>query len=560
MKQTLKWLPDITPQLKWFVILAIVFTALNALKPLCIDDTLYYINARQMAAEPLRPYGFEVFWNDRPEPAVQALAPPLFPYYWSIAIRLFGDNPLAWKLWLLPISLLLVFALRALFRRFSPGYELPFTCFVVLSPVFLPGFNLMLEVPVAALSLTALAIFFSASDRGSFLLAMFAGLVAGIAMQTKYSAFAVPVVVLVYALLFGKLRLGIAAVMVAAAFFAGFEAFIFYVSGHSHWLYQSQLYGSVNLLAKYFYLAWPLLTLTGSLTPMLGILALDSLGVGKRYIFGSIAAVFASFVLIAFAPESAVYLVFSLLGVFVIAALGFVIANLVKPPAVWRSWRKVIPERKPEIFLALWLAAEIVAYFALSPIPAARRMTFLLVVGTLIVGRLAVEYSRPTVLRAAVAVNVVLAALFYGVDMRDAFVEKWAAERSSAAMQQLDRSAGHWYTGRWGFQFYAERTGMKPVFPDRSELRPGDLVAVTDGEYWTKPLKDHLNRYDLEAISDVTIDDAFPLKTMIGFYNSGMPIHRRVGPLRVIRIFMVKGAAAGGGSGLVDNIFSRKQD
>lgn len=156
--------------------------------------------------------------------------------------------------------------------------------------------------------------------------------------------------------------------------------------------------------------------------------------------------------------------------------------------------------------------------------------------------------------------NVVLAALFYGVDMRDAFVEKWAAERSSAAMQQLDRSAGHWYTGRWGFQFYAERTGMKPVFPDRSELRPGDLVAVTDGEYWTKPLKDHLNRYDLEAISDVTIDDAFPLKTMIGFYNSGMPIHRRVGPLRVIRIFMVKGAAAGGGSGLVDNIFSRKQD
>ena len=50
-------------------ILAVVFTLLNALKPLHIDDTAYYYYARQISSRPLDPYDFEIFWDQYPQPA-----------------------------------------------------------------------------------------------------------------------------------------------------------------------------------------------------------------------------------------------------------------------------------------------------------------------------------------------------------------------------------------------------------------------------------------------------------------------------------------------------------
>src|SRR5579883_915833 len=92
---------------KWtplFGLLAVagLCTLLNAAKPLHVDDTAYCANAHQIAAHPLDPYGFVVFWYDHPQPAGEVLAPPVLPYWWAAAVRLFGERPVLWKLWLLP--------------------------------------------------------------------------------------------------------------------------------------------------------------------------------------------------------------------------------------------------------------------------------------------------------------------------------------------------------------------------------------------------------------------------------------------------------------------------
>jgi hypothetical protein len=114
------------------------------------------------------------------------------PYWWAIAIRLFGEHPFLWKLWLLPYALLLVFSPDALLRRFGPGYEMILCWMIIFSPVFLPSFNLMLDVPASALSLFALVIFICASDRNSSTLAAVAGLVAGVAAQTNTAVWLFP--------------------------------------------------------------------------------------------------------------------------------------------------------------------------------------------------------------------------------------------------------------------------------------------------------------------------------------------------------------------------------
>ena len=78
---------------------ALVLTAANATKPIVIDDPVYIAYARQIAQHPGDPYGFELYWYDAPEPAMQiGTVPALFPYWLAGAMALTGESPFAWKL------------------------------------------------------------------------------------------------------------------------------------------------------------------------------------------------------------------------------------------------------------------------------------------------------------------------------------------------------------------------------------------------------------------------------------------------------------------------------
>src|SRR5262245_32890858 len=153
-----------------------VLTLANAAKPLVIDDTAYTYFARQIAAEPTDPYGFEILWYDGAQPAFQVLAPPVLPYWLAGSMVLFGDEPVRWKLALFPFALALAAALRSLLARFAPGFETPLLWMAILSPPVLPFLNLMLDVPSLALGLLSLALFLGSSDRGSAAGAAAAGL------------------------------------------------------------------------------------------------------------------------------------------------------------------------------------------------------------------------------------------------------------------------------------------------------------------------------------------------------------------------------------------------
>jgi hypothetical protein len=52
-----------------------VLTLANAAKPVLVDDTAYLAFARHLAKNPFEPYGFELFWADRPQPAMEIVLP-----------------------------------------------------------------------------------------------------------------------------------------------------------------------------------------------------------------------------------------------------------------------------------------------------------------------------------------------------------------------------------------------------------------------------------------------------------------------------------------------------
>ena len=544
--------------------LALLFTLLNAFKPLCIDDTLYHYNAEQIAFHPLEPYRFRVFWNDRPEPAVRVLAPVMMTYWWAIALRLVGDHPFFWKLWLLPYALILVFSLYALLRRFARGFEMVLAWMVIFSPVFLPSFNLMLDVPVAALILWSVAVFLRAADQNSLLLATLAGLIGGIAAQTKYNGLVVVPVILLHAIIARKLRLGIIAAFAVSLIFLFWEGFIVWRAGQSHFLTQSRTYGSVHLMAKYAYLAWPLVTIMGAVAPALTVLALVALRASKRAVIIFSVLLCLGYFLIAFVPGSYQeltrdprtnetrltldWLIFSAYGVAFGAVLGAVLWRLTRLSKGVSTLIRGRQRYHAELFLVGWLATEIVAYFGFSPIPAVRRVLDLLIVTTLIIGRLATRTCRApqrrSLFRKVAYAGMALGLLFYVVDLHDAQVEKLAAQATAKTISELkDHSpkdqATNWYVARWGFQYYAEHAGMKPVFPDESNLQVGDWLATSDGPAYTKAVAEHLSRYRLEPITKLVFEDRLPLGTMLGYYSTGIPIHHQEGPRRIVRIYRV---------------------
>src|SRR5262249_26193994 len=152
-----------------------------------IDDSAYALLARHIADDPLRPYGpppngFPLIWYQEPQGAFTLLAPPVLPYWLALEQRLFGDEPVLWKLGLFPFCWLSTGGRFSLLRRFAAGWERPLLLLTVVSPAFLPGLNLMLDLPAAGLMLAALAVFLRALEvpKSSWRLLILAGALAGL--------------------------------------------------------------------------------------------------------------------------------------------------------------------------------------------------------------------------------------------------------------------------------------------------------------------------------------------------------------------------------------------
>ncbi len=551
----------LTPSTRSLLLLACLYVLLDCAKPLVIDDAAYVYYARQAATHPLDPYGFAVMWWNRPFTANEVLAPPGLPYWWSLAVRLFGESPVLWKLWLLPVSLLFVWALHALFRRFARGLEVPLTWLTVLSAVFLPSLNLMLDVPALALSLAAVVLFLRACDDESFALAALAGLVAGIAAETKYTGFLAPAVMLLYALLHRRLRLWPAAAVLAVQAFVSWEFLMALLYDDSHFLLA--LRGSHHDLLDRLALWAPLLGILGTVAPAVTLLGLAALRAPRwLLVLGGVVTLLAYVSTACFGlvwqldhvplvkPADLPLvvplelLVFGVLGLVLTGVLALVAWRLCRPlPLRFLLWRRWLA-RPDALFLLLWLGLEVAGFFMLTPFPAVRRVLGLVVVATLLAGRLASRTCRAPARRRLVlgiaGFSAFLGLGFAALDAWEGWAERSLAEGAAAWVRDRGDRGDVWYVGHWGFQFYAERSGMRPVIvywapydgerdyvvpPGRSHLRAGDWLVVP-----TKLVTQQLLYVDPDCTREevrLVIHDPVPLRTVMCFYSGNTALEHR---------------------------------
>ena len=525
------------------LIIALALTLIDAAKPLVIDDGLFYQIARQIAQDPADPYGFELHWYAEARPAVEVVAPPVVPYWWAAALKLFGDRAVVWKLWLFPFALLLTASCARLLCWIAPTESSLLLCAALISPAVLPALNLMLDLPALALVMASLVLLIEACQRPRGLaLALAAGVLGGLALQTKYNSVIPLVAGLAYAGLARRWAAALVTGAVAAGLFVGWDVYISSVYGESHFLLAADFtprFSTGSVMQQ----AVALVCLLGASSPVVVLLALRHRP-GWSAAFG--AAVTLGLAAVAFLPPDAVASVgpvfpeWGSMGseVWVLGPAGLLVGGT----AAWsvaRMWARLLEARREgrpiygvpriETLLLVWLALECAGFFLISPYPALRRVIGLHVVLAFLVGRAASSGVSSGGRCAAARVAIVawgsaLGLLFAISDVSDARARR---QGISSAIARLDDETGpeargvRWYVGHWGFLYYAERAGLEPIVVGTSRLEPGDWLVVPFGVH-RQPIRPPPG--SVEQVTIVPARSSWPWSTLPAAYSGYRPI------------------------------------
>jgi hypothetical protein len=514
---------------------AVILTALNAAKPVHIDDPVYLAYAAEFAAHPLDPYGFE-FGTPLTRPANALLVPPVVIYWLGLGQVLVCDSPGLLKCWLFPFALLLAAGVNSLAGRAAPSLRAPVLWLAVLSPTLLPGFNLMLDTPVAALGVAAVAAAVRATERASISLTLTAGVLAALAVQTKYTGAVSAAAVVGWLLLQRRWRYAAVAGLAALGLVVGWEWFVAQAQGESHFLVQlRQRQGKP--LDRAFHLVLPLVSQGAGLAPAVALLGWAPLR--RRVVPAAVvvAGAFAALVLtdsqaalVATAEGKAVLtpsnLVYGVLALVVWPALVGVVLRLVRGDALDR-------------FLVAWLLLEVAGYFALSPFPAARRLDGPLLVMTLAAGRLAhrTGVSKRTAAWIAAA-GAALALLVFAADAADARAARDAARLAARCDHTPAAGGTFWHFCWWGVGYYAEQEGLRQLQLNRAVPRAGDLIAVHDVAEVQQFMRIQ-PVFRVELLETIETGDSFPLRAAPGYYDGRTPLESARGVRTRVFVYRV---------------------
>jgi hypothetical protein len=471
------------------LLLALITTIVLVLfsdKAFTIDDPLFLWLAKQIVAHPLDFFGFDVNWYGSKEPMGQVtMNPPLAGYYLALAGSLFGWSERALHLALVIPAVVAIGATWALAARLC-SRPLEAAAIALFTPAFLvSSTNIMCDTLMLAFWSVALWLWLEgiSRDEGRWLLA--AAACASLAGLTKFFGLALIPLMLAHGLMVHR-RLGPWAsyLLLPVLTMAGYECITFALYGSGHIL-QATAYATGSKSSEEVELSLAmrgfvgLVFAGGCLAPAI---LYATLLWGSRALFAAYGLLILTVVL----PEQTL----DLLGVVVessevaslyTAQLSFLaVAGL---SVVGLACVDLKQERNAEsALLFLWVVGTL--FFATflnwtnngrSNLPIAPA------VGILIARRLDHQRSRtnaPAVLHRAIAfsISASLALLVAHADYR------WAnGVRESAALLAREYAHGSrpaYFLGHWGFQYYMEAEGAKPLDTDHDFIEPGQRLVI----------------------------------------------------------------------------------
>ena len=448
-----------------------------------IDDTLFLKVARQIRAHPFDFYGFSVNWYGTEQPMWQVTKnPPLAAYFIALVTAIAGENEVALHLAFLAPAIAAILGTYVLARRLS-AHPLVAALATLFCPAFLvSSTNLMCDTLLLAFWVWAVELWLRGIDGGRpGALAASAFLVL-LAALTKYFGMALLPLLFAHGVARTR-RIGIWAlplllpVLALAGYQLGTEA-----------LYGQGLLSNAAAYAGVIRFRSGTLLFTKALVGLSfagGCLASVAffapwLWSGRALFFAGLAGVVLAPVLVLARRLGPLSLADSR-GVRSASVVQFAVLAVAGAGMLALAFSDLARRRDPEaVLLFLWVAGTFLftlffnwAVNARSLLPVAPAA------GVLIARR---RDARPRRLRGPrlfpalpVGAAAALALLLGTADERLAGSARTAAFRLAGAAA---RRGTLWFEGHWGFQYYMEARGARPLDWRRSRLLPGDRVAI----------------------------------------------------------------------------------
>ncbi len=456
-------------------------------KAIHTDDVLFVWTGQWIQKHPLDFFGFQVNWWFSAIPMwVANYNPPLMSYYLAGVASVLGWSEIALHLAGLAIAFAAAAGIYALAQKWCDRPLLA-TVIALLTPAFLvSSTTLMCDVMMLGFWVWALVLWERALANGrSPWLFVGAGVLAGLAVLTKYSAITLLPLLVVLSLLRtrkpGWWLLGLA---VPLLMLAGYEV----VTAR---MYGRGLFSMAVHYAHTIHIGFPggwrasgiidLAFLGGSLLPLLffapWLWRPKRLLAGSVIMLGGLLTTFRlwnNVVLDSAAPDLMKHWDFLVQLVFLTA--GGLHVLLLVVGEVWRRRDSVT------LILALWIAGTI--YFATVLNWTVNVRSFLPLVpaaAILVVRRLEACRGNNMTDGGLVWPLIPAAAIALGVAAADYQLAN-AARTAAAQISAKYKSANHqlWFAGYGAFQYYMEKFGGLPIDVERSLLQPGDVVVVPE--------------------------------------------------------------------------------
>jgi 4-amino-4-deoxy-L-arabinose transferase-like glycosyltransferase len=490
-----------------------------------IDDESFLPMARQAAVDPWRPYSFDHnFYDTGAAPAWRIHHPPLLPYFLAAVSRLDGgrQREVPLHLGMSLFTVLTAWAMFSLAERFRAPPVFAGLA-VVLSPIVLPGANVMVDLPVLALGVTAVLLHVRGVDQQSSLLLALGGLLAGLAFLTKYNAAVIVPVLGLYSILQRRWRT-LFALLVPLAVAALWCLHNLAVSGHLHLL--SHVGDPHHEVAGSLFVG---LVIIGAAVFWIPLVA-------RRDLFSAVAmggsvviALLASRAMTRGPWEAAAFV---MNGTFLVAALG---RRLV---LAWPRNHAGTADRelRDTAFLVAWCMAQLVFTWWFPPFQAVRH--YLLALAPLVL------LASAGASRWACAVSLVVTAAL-GLTVAAADMEAANAYRSATVLKSLAKPGQTaWYVGYWGWSVYAERDGMRRLSRRSEDIKAGDVLVVPRG-VWHDVISPEVGQR-FRPLRAFVIPRRIPVRTFLdqeGFYGQGptdVPYATTWEPLDIIDIYVAQ--------------------
>jgi hypothetical protein len=449
-----------------------------------IDDPMYLWAAKQIQSKPLDPYGLEVNWYGSPMRMSDVNKnPPLTSYYIAGVARVFGWGERALHLAFLIPAVVVIIGTYLLAERLCRRPLLAGFC-TLLTPVFLvSSTNVMSDMLMLAFWVSAVYLWITGMMKNSAWRLLASGVLIALSALAKYYGMALIPLLFLYSL-FKKRRptWALAFLLVPICVLAAYQ-----------WA-THELYGRGLLLDAASYATnlpsqwgkWSIaklligLAFTGG---CLGAVWVFTLWTWPRWTWLVGAAIAGTVLVTVVATHTIggramrvggenVWMAAALLGVFTTAGLGVLVLGV----------QNLVGRRDPESWLlGLWVLGTFAFAAGVNWTTSGRSVLPMVPAAAILIARRVEAGRRNEALnmRRTAAVGVLSAVLAVGVAWADL---AYANSARVAARRIHEKYTGKTHTlrfeGHWGFQYYMEALGAKPVDVSAAYLDIGDILIV----------------------------------------------------------------------------------